>query len=694
MKKSILLFSLFILSFAHSSFSTVIDGNFRTIYLQAEDYFVNENYTAALPLYLKLDSMEQGNCNLNFKIGICYLKAATYKTKAIPYLEVAIKQIAKLYEEKEIKEKEAPLSSYYYLGRAYHLNYEFDKAIEMYQKYIDALGPDPKFASEVAEVTHDIETCNFGKELVKNPKKINVENLGEGINSKYPDYSPVVSLDEQTLIFTSRREGGMSSTILPNGEYYEDIFMSTFEDGKWGKATPVGSNINSFAHEATINLSADGLKLIIYKDDGGNGNIYISELQGTEWGYPQYASAPINTSSWESHACLSSDNRILYFVSNKAGGYGGRDIYKCLKLPNGQWGPAQNLGPIINSKYDEDGVFIHPDGKQIFFSSRGHNSMGGFDIFTSMINDENGNWTEPVNYGYPVNTTDDDVFLITSADGNRAYFSSDKEGGYGEKDIYMIKLKENDNPRDITILLGKIINKSKEPISNNKIYIINTEKGDTIQSLSANSSSGKYGANLPVGGKYKTVYKINGKEIYTELIEVPKGQGYQVLHKEVVYNGDSTLTDAEIAALRAVENQKTTGDKKNPCNGQNSNYQLFFGYNMKEINVSSKDFKTFIDILSECLKCNPSYVISIESSASTVPTQTYGTNEKLAELRAASAKEKVLDALLKKGFKKSQIVFSTPKTMVQGPEYQKDAQQNRTTYGQFQYVKIKATPNQ
>ncbi|MGZ4060350.1 MAG: hypothetical protein ACXVPU_15045, partial [Bacteroidia bacterium] len=667
MKKIIFLLSVSIGLFSFSKINAVvfIDANYKNIYKQAEDFFVNENYTAALPLYMQLDSMEKGNANLNFKIGFCYLNAATYKTKSIPYFEEAIKNIAKRYEEGEIKETKAPLSTYYYLAKAYHLNYEFDKAIEMYQKYIDELGTtDPKLASEIDDVKHDIETCNYGKELVKNPKKVIVENLGEGVNTKYPEYSPVVSLDEQTLIFTTRREGGINTSKEPNGQYFEDIFTSTYDGEKWGKAVPIGTNINTMGHEATINLSADGQKLLIYKDDGGNGNIYVSELKGNEWGVPEYVAAPINSSSWESHACFSSDNRILYFVSDRPGGYGGRDIYKCLKLPNGQWGPAQNLGDVINTKYDEDGVFIHPDGKQIFFSSKGHNSMGGFDIFTSTINDENGYWSTPENYGYPVNTTDDDVFLITTADGKRAFFSSDKEGGFGEKDIYMIKFPENE-PRDITILLGHIINNSTESIANNKIYIINSVKGDTIQALSANSSTGKYGANLPIGASYKAVYTVNGKEIYSEILNAPKGQGYMVIKKDVPYNGENAaaLSDSANAASALATKNKNTLNKQ--CDPQKSSFQLFFKYNKKEIDTKSTEFQNFIDGLVNCLKADPSFAVEIESSASTVPTRTFGSNEKLAGLRAKNAKEKVTKTLISKGFKESQIIFSTPKTLVQ-----------------------------
>jgi len=654
------------------------DGDYKRMYADAEVYFTNENYTAALPLYLKLDSIK-GNANLKFKIGFCYLNAATYKTKAIPYLEEAMKDLAAKYEEGEINEKQAPLSTSYYLAKAYHLHYDFDKAIEMYERYKKELGPDPKFAADVAEIDHDIETCRYGKELIKTPTPVVVTNLGEGVNTPYPDYSPVVSLDEQTLIFTSRRKGGYSDTKELNGMYFEDIFTADYANEKWGAAKSIGSNINTGGHEATVNLSADGLKLLIYRDNNGNGNLFLSEYKNKEWTVPEYVGAPINTASWESHACFSADNRILYFVSDRPGGTGGRDIYKCLRLPNGDWGPAQNLGPTINTPYDEDGVFIHPDGKQIFFSSKGHKSMGGFDIFSSVINDENGYWSEPVNIGYPVNTPDDDVFYITTADGKRAFFSSDKEGGFGEKDIYMISFPEYE-PRNITILVGRIINNTTEDISNNQIAIVNTKTNDTLQVLNANGSTGKFGTNLPVGNTYKTVYVINGKEIFSETLDVPKGKGYQVIKREIPYGGGAVVLDSarirDSLAAFAV------------CDPAATSFDLYFGYNQKSIDVKSKKYMAFIAAVSKCIGQNPSFEIEVESSASKVPTTTYQNNENLAKLRAKDAADKVIASMVKSGIDKSKLHISQ-KSSVQGPEYNNDFIQNRTTYEQYQYIRIR-----
>ncbi|MCW3085160.1 MAG: hypothetical protein JWP12_2526 [Bacteroidetes bacterium] len=684
MKKFILLLSFISIVSVTLSIAAppILDGDYKKMYADAEVYFTNENYTAALPLYITLDSMKS-NANLQFKIGFCYLNAATYKTKSIPYFEEAIKNIAKQYAEGEINEKKAPLSTLYYLAKAYHLNYEFDKAIAMYERYKTELGTDPKMAEEVADIDHDIETCNNGKELIKDPKKVIVTNLGEGVNTPYPDYSPVVSLDEQTLIFTSRRAGGYSNEKELNGQYFEDIYTAEFSSDKWQKAKSIGNNINTAGHEATINLSADGLKLLIYRDHKGNGDLFLSEYKDKTWGVPEEIAAPINSGAWESHACFSADNRILYFVSNRPGGYGGRDIYKCLRLPNGDWGPAQNLGPVINTKYDEDGVFIHPDGKQIFFSSKGHKSMGGFDIFSSIIDDENGNWSDPVNIGYPVNTPDDDIFYVTTADGKRAFFSSDKAGGYGEKDIYMITSPDLE-PRDITILVGKIINKSVDPLSI-KVVLINAKTNDTLQVLNGNPTTGKFGTNLPTGNSYKVIYTVNGELLLAEVLESKKGAGYQVIKREIPYNGyNGVPTPNDSAAIK-----DSLARLAGACDPKASSFELYFGYNQKTIDVNSKNYNAFIDAIANCMSKDPSLEITIESSASTVPTKTFRSNENLASLRAKEAKEKIINSLQNKGLKKSAIHFADPKTMVQGPEYKDDFVQNRTTYEQYQYIKVK-----
>ena len=530
---SILIFVLLRISIVQA---IALGDEYKKIYEEAEYYLINADYNRALELYLKMSAMTTPTSNVNFKIGYCYLNSSSHKTKSIPYLEDALKDISANYQEGDLKETHAPLSTLYYLAKAYQYNFEFDNAIAAYQDYLTQLGTGSKVKDEVDEVNHDIETCNNAKQLVKNKIDVTITNMGKNVNSPYDDYSEMISLDETILIFTSNRDGGTSDEMQANGKFYEDIYFSHYVNGAWNQASSIGYNVNTKGNEASLNLSADGNRLMIYKDDGGDGNIYMSTLKGMVWGVPVALNSEVNSSSWETHASMSSDGKVIYFVSDRPGGYGGRDIYKCMKLPNGEWGKAQNMGDVINTKYDEDGVFIHPDCKQIYFSSKGHNTMGGFDIFKTTITDENGFWSAPVNIGCPINTPDDDIFYVTTSDGKRAFISAVKEDGFGEKDIYMITYAENE-PRDITLLIGTIVNNASGELPKNSIIIADAKTDEPLQTISANTATGKFGANLPVGRSYHVFYKVNGKEIYHESIDAPVRKGYQVVTREIPYTG-------------------------------------------------------------------------------------------------------------------------------------------------------------
>ncbi len=514
------------------------DKDYKKMYRIAENFFLNENYSNALPYYLKLDSVNKGNANLNFKIGYCYMNSGSTKTLSIPYFLEATKNVSDHYIEYSVKEVRAPFSTYSYLARAYQLDYKFDDAIAAFEKYKSLIYQDANNAEEINDIDHEIEICKNAKEFTTSPAKYTINNLGEGVNSKYSDYSPVLSLDEKTLIFTSRRPGSTGEKKETNGQFYEDIYVSQFENEKWGNAKQIGTNINTSENEATVNLSADGQNLLIYRDDKGDGNLYVSEKQGAAWSLPKSLGVNINTSSWETHACFSSDNNMLFFVSNKSGGLGGRDIYKCLRLPNGEWGPAQNLGNTINTKYDEDGVFIHPNGKEIFFSSKGHNTMGGFDVFSSKMDDENGFWSKPVNMGSPINSPDDDIFFVVSADGKRGYFSSDKKGGFGEKDIYMIDFREN-MPEALTLLKGFVTLNGAAPsggLANVEITATDVASNTLVQNVKPILSTGKYIMLLSSGLKGKT-YKINctaeGFQPVSFLMTVPPDSSYQEIERSM-----------------------------------------------------------------------------------------------------------------------------------------------------------------
>ncbi|MFI5141720.1 MAG: hypothetical protein ACHQII_05135, partial [Bacteroidia bacterium] len=415
MKKLVIafLFSIVISHFAFAQISAITDkGSYKKNFKEAGLNAGDNEYDIALKYYLFAYKYDSTNANINFNIGFCYIKSySAQKHLAEKYLEKAILNVTKNYSEDEPSVKAAPTEAYFYLGQAYHLDGRLDEAMKMYDTYESFVKPKDK--EQHALIQHFKTQVNNAKRILATPLNVTLHNLGDSVNSEYPDYSPVITADEQVLYYTTRRPtntGGERSE--EDGMYYEDIVVS-YKDAKgvWSKPTSISPFINTSGNEATISLTPDGQTLIIYKDigDGQSGDIYYSSFDGRDWTIPQKYGSNINTEYWETHACLSRDGQTLYFVSDRPGGMGGRDIYRCVKLPNGQWSLATNLGAPINTPYDEDGPFLGADGVTFYFASKGDQSMGGFDIMFSII-DENGKFSEPFTMGSPINTTDDDAF--------------------------------------------------------------------------------------------------------------------------------------------------------------------------------------------------------------------------------------------------------------------------------------------
>ncbi|PCH65383.1 MAG: hypothetical protein COC01_09770, partial [Bacteroidetes bacterium] len=400
----------------------VIAEGEEALFEEAEDYFEDKNYLAALPIYLKLFHRYAGVLEYKYKAGICYLFKTDEKHLAVEFLEEMLKK--KLVAE----------DLHFYLGRAYHLNYRFDEGIKYFTK---ALRQQNITDERKKEIERLIANCKNGKILVEKPLEVKIENIGYPINTKGSEYVPVISADEALLIFTYRGPGctgGQQNEFGvadPKGTYYEDAYMSYKLGDTWLAPEGIGQNINTTEHNASIALSSDGQKLYIYKDTKDkSGDIFVSELVGNEWEMPLRLNININTDAWEGSVSLSSDENTLYFTSERPGGLGGKDIYKSTRRDDGIWDEAVNLGPAINTPDDDDAPFIHPDGKNLYFSSKGHSSMGGYDIFLSTLQDD-GKWSKPENIGYPINTTDDDIYYVVSANGERGYYSSGRTGGYG-----------------------------------------------------------------------------------------------------------------------------------------------------------------------------------------------------------------------------------------------------------------------
>lgn len=503
-------------------------------------YLMDENrYSTALPILLELYEKDKENANINYNLGLAYLKSFNEKEKenALPFLLFAIKKASPNYSPFNPREKKAPVDSYFYLAKAQHNDYQFIEARDNllnFKTYIN----DKHYLWK--DVDKNLKMADYAQKAILNPVNIEVTNLGDLLNGYYPDFSPVVRIDETAIYFTSRRLREDSSNFdiydPQDGMYYEDLYVS-FKDEEtetWGSPSPL--NINTEGHEATVNLSIDGQTLYIYKDIRGNGELFESKLEsdsaGIEtWSEPTKLGSDINSKAYETHVTITANGKTLYFISDRDNGFGGKDIYSCNLLPTGQWALSQNAGPILNSEFDEDGVFMHPDGKTLFFSSNGHESMGGYDIMSTTLTDSG--WTKPQNLGYPINSVDDDVFFVTTPDGKRAYFSSFKEEGYGEKDVYMLQLLDAEESA-ITLYRGEFtFIDSRVPPSGALVSITNNNTGQLVGYYNPRMKDGQFSAILETNTSYHFTYEADAYETYEEDIYVPASNNYQEIYKEI-----------------------------------------------------------------------------------------------------------------------------------------------------------------
>ncbi|WMJ73083.1 hypothetical protein RCC89_07905 [Cytophagaceae bacterium ABcell3] len=497
----------------------------RKLEAHAIDFFDNRQFAEAIPLFAKLDSIKPFYPPYLFPLLVSCIGANKY-IKALGVAEHAL----------DI-ESEMPVDFYLYAAKAHHLNYKFDEAKSLYQAYRNSLSKKKKVDEELLRIVdRDILMCDNAKELVGNPLDIEIKSVGSNINSPYADYGPVLSADESMLIFTSdrpRQTGGFLNDAFENMEH---IYVSHKTDSGWGAPEHMGDNINSNGHNAAVALSADGQKLLIYRSENNrilslsSGDLYMSELEGDEWTKPVKLPEGINSKDWEPSASFSADERTLYFTSDRKGGYGGTDIYYVKKLPNGEWAVPRNLGDKINTPFNEDSPFMHPDGKTLYFSSNGHKSMGGFDIFYSELDEETGEWSTPVNVGYPINTPHDDVYFSWSADGTTAYFSSYRENSEGDIDIYYANVYNETSP--VLLMKGLVVDSvSQKPIQAT-ITVTDKNSDEVIGVFNSNRASGKFVIILNKGS-YNVSIEAEEYEFCNRLLEVEDLEEYREINKNI-----------------------------------------------------------------------------------------------------------------------------------------------------------------
>lgn len=632
----------------------------------AEGYYLmgRGGFRRALDHYLEIHRLLPNHALLNYKIGNCYLYSIQ-KPKCIAFYEKAFK----------INPGIAP-DILFVLARGYHLTMQLDKAIEYYKKYMNSLPP-KELQTKQVEIKKYIEECEFGKELSKTPIRVFIDNCGANINSSYPEYNAIISTDESVMMFTSRRQdtygGGNDGQ---DNLFFEDIYIAYSEGNTWGLSKNVGKPLNTTDHDATVGLSADGQTLFVFNGKTNGGDILVSTLKGSEWTKPDDAPMKkfINTPYKESSASFSFDGRTMYFVSDREGGYGGLDIYMSNWDDKKQrWDESRNMGAVINTQHSEEGVFMHPDGRTLYFSSRGHKTMGGYDIFKTVLGDD-GIWSEPENLGYPLNTPDDDVFFVINASGKRGYFSSVRDDGFGDYDIYRVTfrgpekapvLQNEDNllaqvapvvemvieeaveikTTRLTIVKGTIQDGITLQNLSASIEIVDNEKNEVVSISSSNSSSGKYLVTLPSGKNYGIAVKAESYLFHSENFEIPAATGYQEIIKDI------KLYKMEVGTKIVLKN-------------------IFFDY--AKATLRSESFAE-LDRLLKLLTDFPT--LRIEISGHTDNKGTLQTNEKLSAARAKA----VVDYLIGKGIPASRLesagyAFNQP---IASNDTEEGRQQNR-----------------
>lgn len=459
---------------------------------QAKVLYANEEYEQAARIYKRLLPLDSTFAEVYHEYGVCLANMPGTAEQATPFFEQATRH--------------GNTEAHAWLAAARHRQHRFDEAIDLLNRYKRL----HYRALKDVEVDHRIEQARTAKRLVAEPVDVRIRNMGPTINSTAHDYSPLITADGGALYFTSRRKGTMGEMKDATGQYFEDIYMARRIDDVWTNAVNLGSPLNSRMHDATVGLNPDGSSMIIYRTDPVNmtGDLYEAKAHNGQWQAPELMTASINGKHHEPHASIAPGGDEIYFTSDRPGGFGGRDIYRIRRLPNGEWSLPLNLGPRVNTPHDDDAPFIHSDGVTLFFSSKGHAGMGGFDIFKTVLTDPDMNgWSEAENMGYPLNTTGDDIYFSMSEDGQTGYFSSERAGGLGMQDIYQVEFPGSQ--LDYLVVRGVVTDALEEPVQAR--MVVTDLEGSTIQGVyNSNERTGRYILVLTPGERYQLTVEARG----------------------------------------------------------------------------------------------------------------------------------------------------------------------------------------
>ena len=637
------------------------DKLFKTLFQAAQESMLYEDYDDALKKYKQIETHNWLNANVAFGIGMCYMNMENQIESAIPYLEKATANTSATYKESNYKEEAAPEEAWFYLGKAYRLTEQYTKATDAYREFKARLNASDLYYQDFINL--QIESCNNAQRMMSSPINVNIDKASFALDAEC--YYPAVSGDEKSVVFTSYQKVRDPST--GESDFFELIFYSTRkDDGSWSEPLDITYDIASDGNFSTASMSYHGDMMILYRDDFGNGNLYFSTLTNGKWSEIQKFPKNINSKYNETHGCLSKDGRILYFVSNRPGGQGGKDIFRSVMDNKGNWGTPVPLSYVINTPFDEEAVFMAGDDITLFFVSEAHSTMGGFDIFKSVV-DNNGNWSEAQNLGYPINTPYDDVFFAPVGDGNEGYMDRVPNGG-GLKEMFRISLPSGNKPTNTYaaapvepepvytpapvaeeapayqpepalapvhtpepaptypseyILKGTLSLEDNKSLDNSFYIHVSDISGQVVGSLSPNTATGEFMAKLKPGSYKITAY----------------GDGYETADK-YIYISEMEMNPTVVSFLSMKPKSVSTGEYY-------SIKSILFDDNSSVLN---RDAQIEVERIAVLMQANPDVKLEVSGNTDDLGTDDY--NQRLSVMRARA----VVNYLTKKGIAESRFV--------------------------------------
>ena len=432
-------------------------------------------------------------------------------------------------------------NTYFFLSNLQFATGDYAGCIKTAQEFLMYKSANPANISTARKL---IESSNFALQAISHPSNFKPLNMGPAINTKDPEYFPTITVDGKTILFTRLID---DNKVVGPYKKQEDFYVSHLVNNAWVKAEPMPTHINTVNNEGAPTISADGRSLIfvacpdasgVEYGEGRNGkgscDLFITKKLGNRWGNVSNLPGGINSNLWETQPSLSSDGKTIYFIRSMRGQNGQKnsDIYTAVLLENGSWGQPTRLPANVNTAYEEESVLIHPDGKTLYFASRGHIGMGGLDLYMTRLQD-NGSWSDPINLGYPINTKNDENSLMVSPDGEIGFFASDREGGFGDLDIYYFEMPASMKPIKTLYFEGLVTDAiTKKPIPG-KFQLIDIKTGKEVVRSEADAVNGEFTVSLPVGKEYGVNVSYPGYNFYSQNFNMEVKENQEAMHLDI-----------------------------------------------------------------------------------------------------------------------------------------------------------------